>query len=142
MLETDGLSLAATARLDLSDNNLVVDYVSASQLAIVQNWINRAQRRRVERPRHRLLIRPSGSAPYHHPGRHGGGRVPRSLLAPKPTSTACSWTPLPFVVKFTHYGDENFGGRVNFDDYAKIDAGVNKSRERSTQEAPRFNPDG
>jgi hypothetical protein len=29
------------------------------------------------------------------------------------------------LVKYTYYGDANFDGKVNFDDYARIDAGFN-----------------
>jgi hypothetical protein len=32
------------------------------------------------------------------------------------------------LVKYTYYGDTDFNGRVNFDDYVRIDAGFNNHR--------------
>ena len=32
------------------------------------------------------------------------------------------------LVKYTYYGDADFNGIVNFDDYSRIDAGFNNSR--------------
>ena len=40
MIDTDGLTITATGRLDMTDNDLIVDYVGAMQMAVITVLIN------------------------------------------------------------------------------------------------------
>ena len=122
-IDTDLLSMAATAKLDLNDNDMVVDYPTTSVRAAIQALINT--------------------------GRAGGAwtgngitstaaknRVPKNttlgvleasqfktIYGPAATFSGRTIDTTAVLVKYTYYGDADFSGVVTFDDYARTDLG-------------------
>jgi hypothetical protein len=128
LLSVTALSIGDSAALDLNDNDLIVDYPSSSQLGAVQAWINSAR---------------AGGAWT------GPGITSSAARNANPRSTtlgvmeASEYKSIygldshfddeaidstAVLVKYTYYGDTDFNGLVNFDDYSRIDAGFNQHR--------------
>jgi hypothetical protein len=126
------LSVAATARLDLKDNNLILDYADPDPSPL-GTWNGSAY---------------TGVAGLIASGRNGGnwsgsGIVTTSAtgdyttlgLAEAPqvldfsNSITAAWgdqtvDATTVLVKFTYGGDDNADGKINIDDYVHIDQGV------------------
>jgi hypothetical protein len=128
VLVTNALSATGTSKLDLFDNDLIVDYSAASPLAAIQSLINAA--------------------------RSGGTWLGNGLTSTTARTNSSHNTTLgameasdfksiygaaaPFdgqtidttavLVKYTYYGDADFNGKVNFDDYVRTDSGFNNHR--------------
>jgi len=123
VINTQGLNLAGTAKLDLNDNDLLLDYTGATQYASIQAkiasgrngglWngagiISTAAKNRV--PKNTTLGILEGSdfkAFYGAAATFDGQALDTSAI----------------LVKYTWYGDTDFNGVVNFDDYARADSG-------------------
>jgi hypothetical protein len=119
VIDTDGLSIAATGKLDLGDGSLIVDYTSSSPLLAVR----------------------AALASGRNGGAWNGNGINSSLAAVTPTralgyaesSEIFNSFPATFagrqidstavLVRYTRYGDAELNGVVNFDDYARTDAG-------------------
>jgi hypothetical protein len=125
VLVTGALSISSTGVLDLSDNDLILDYTGASPIGAIQDLIAAAR---------------SGGTWL------GGGLTSSSAGANGSHNTtlgaieAADFKALygagaPFdgvaidttavLVKYTWYGDTDFNGAVNFDDYVRTDSGFN-----------------
>jgi hypothetical protein len=124
-LVTRGLTLTGTGTLDLYDNDMILDYTGASPLSTIQGYINTARSggtwlgngitsyyAQTSNPRNKTLGAMEASD-YH--GIYGGG----ATFDGEPIDNSA------VLVKFTYYGDTDFNGRVNFDDYVRIDNGFN-----------------
>jgi hypothetical protein len=119
----NGLSITGSATMDLNDNDLILDYSGASQLAAVQNLINSARSNGTwtgtgltstaakKNLNHNTTLGAMEATDY--AAVHGG-----SFDGISPDATAV-------LVKYTYYGDANFDGTVNFDDYVRTDVGFN-----------------
>ncbi|MBC8108154.1 MAG: autotransporter-associated beta strand repeat-containing protein [Anaerolineae bacterium] len=115
---------APTARFDLADNDAVF---TATPRADVQSYINFAR---------------NGGA-WNQPGlssSSAASSVPKNktlgvlsgaeynALYPGGDFNGFTLTATDVAVKFTYYGDVDFNGVVDFDDYSRIDAGFNNNR--------------
>ena len=127
VIVTKTLSISATGTFDLHDNDLIVDYSGGSPATTVQGWINAAHRRVVDRfwphqygrenasPKNTTLGLLEGSQ---YIGLYGAGAafdgetVDNTMV----------------LVKYTYYGDTDFNGLINFDDYARTDSGFLNNR--------------
>jgi hypothetical protein len=128
VLVTRALTLDPTAKLDLNDNDLIVDYTGASPLPAVQGLINTAR---------------AGGA------WSGNGLTSTAAKNANPKNTALGaieasdWKSLngaaatfdgetidtsAVLIKYTYYGDTDFNGVVDFDDYSRTDSGFNLGR--------------
>ena len=103
---TGSLTLGTTnTSLNLYDNDLIVDYSGASQLAAVQAMINSAR---------------------------ANGWVTNGLTSwtardnPQHSSTLGAMEATDY--KSIYYGDADFSGSVDFDDYVRADGGFNNNR--------------
>ncbi|MBC8108646.1 MAG: pre-peptidase C-terminal domain-containing protein [Anaerolineae bacterium] len=122
---TRALTIAGTGTLDLNDSALVLDYTGATGLTSIQSLINS--------------------------GRAGGAWTGPGLTStaarnasPKNTTLAAieatdyklangaaalfageSVDTSAVLVRYTYYGDSDFNGIVDFDDYSRVDAGFN-----------------
>jgi hypothetical protein len=105
-------------RLDLSDNDLIVDYAGASPLVSVTS----------------LLSTGFNSGSWDGPGIStsaataitGLGILESSAYAAATGMSTFSGQPIDstmLLIKFTYNGDSDLNGLVDFDDYARIDAG-------------------
>ena len=116
----------AGSKLDLNNNDLLIDYSSSSPLVAVQNLIN-AARAGGSWTGDGLT---STSAKDNAQGNTTLGAIESSDFIPLYGSTfhGTAIDSTAVLVKYTYYGDANFDGRVTFDDYTKIDTGFNQHR--------------
>jgi hypothetical protein len=128
VIDTDALTIAATGRLDLTDNDLIVDYVGATQLPIVTALINQGRNGGLWNG-FGITSSAAGANPLSNTtlGRMEGFEydVLYGVAAPFSGRSVDSTAVL---VKYTYYGDTDFNGQVNFDDYARTDAGFSLGR--------------
>jgi T5SS/PEP-CTERM-associated repeat protein len=127
VLVTSSLSIdASDARLDLADNDFVLDYTGATQYPMISSLISTARNggawngpggitssAAASNSSHNTTLGAMNSADFF--SIYGGGAMFDGQTI---DSTAV-------LVKYTFYGDSDFNGRVNFDDYVRIDNGFN-----------------
>jgi hypothetical protein len=115
--------------LDMTDNDMILFYSGASQLSAVQALINSgrnggtwngatgmtssAARDRVPK---NTTLGAMESADY------------KSVFGAGATFDGEALPGNSVLVKYTYYGDTDFNGQVNFDDYSRTDAGFNAAR--------------
>jgi hypothetical protein len=136
------LTIAPTALLDLADNDLLIDANSGSlrtggrgrgggggnTIAEIQAMINSARNggtwdgfgifsssARDASPRNTTLGALLGSE-Y------------QSVYGPAATFNGQAIAPASVLVKYTYYGDADFNGVVNFDDYSRTDNGFSTNK--------------
>jgi hypothetical protein len=126
LLQTNTLNISAGGKLDLQKSDLLLDYSGASPLATVQSLINLARHGGAwdgngitssfarNNALHNTTLGAMEASDYAVV--HGGAY--NNVI---PDATAV-------LVKYTYYGDTDFNGRVNFDDYVRADAGFNGHR--------------
>jgi hypothetical protein len=124
VLVTSGLSLNGSATLDLSDNDMVLEYSGASPYATIAAAIFAA--------RNGGAWNGTGGITSSAAAANGAANTTLGLMesldyslvhggafdGENPDLTA-------LLVKYTYNGDANFSGSVSFDDYVKIDTGFN-----------------
>ncbi len=128
LLVTRAFTIGAAGKLDLRDNSMIVDYASATVLPSVQASINAARANgawtgngltstnaAIANPRNRTLGAMEATD-Y------------KSVYGPSATFAGEAIDSSAVLVKFTYYGDTDFNGLVNFDDYSRTDAGFNQAR--------------
>jgi hypothetical protein len=120
LLQTHDLAIENGSTLDLADNDMLFDYSGPSQLTIVQNLINSARSGGTwtgtgltstaarNNALHNTTLGAIEGSDYPG-GTFNGVNVPSTAV----------------LVKYTYYGDSDFNGVVNFDDYSRTDAGFN-----------------
>jgi hypothetical protein len=118
-------SLAVAGKLDLNDNDFILDYTGPSQLAAVQALINSARNGgdwlgngitssgARTNPSQNTTLGAMEATDYDSV--YGSGAL---FNAVDPDSTAV-------LVKYTYYGDTDFNGSVDGDDYSRTDSGFN-----------------
>jgi hypothetical protein len=121
-LKTDNLSMGATSRLDLKDNDMIV---ANSNYTTIKNLIASARNggswngagvtstvAAAASPKNKTLGTITGTQ-FHQA--QGANQLFNGFTVAN-TDT---------LVKFTYYGDADLNGIVNFDDYSRTDAGFN-----------------
>ena len=140
-VKTASLSVSFPAHLNLNDNDLILDYTGASQLAATQNLINTARAGGAwnglmgvtsftarDNTSHNTTLGAMEATDY------------KAIYGAGATFDGQSIDNDAVLVKYTYYGDANFSGRVTFDDYVKVDTGFNQHRTGWTNGD--FNGDG
>jgi hypothetical protein len=118
----------AGAKLDLNDNDLILDYSGASQLSAIQTLINTARNGGAwDGPG---LTSTSAKNNALHNTTLGAieASTYKSIYGNAALFDGQSIDTTAVLVKYTYYGDTDFNGRVNFDDYVRTDAGFNNHR--------------
>ena len=127
-LVVGGLTIDNTSSLDLNDNDLIVKYSGVSTLPAVQSLINSARAggswigpgltstAAKNSAAHNTGLGAMEAADYE--SIYGNG----ASFAGEPITGSA------VLVKYTYYGDTDFNGVVNFDDYSRIDSGFNNGR--------------
>jgi hypothetical protein len=114
------LSVAAPAALDLTDNDLVVTNGSVTQIS---NLIAQARHGGAwDQPG---ITSSTARAQANHATTLGVLSGAEYLGANGATFDDFDVAASDVLVKYTWYGDSDFNGRVNFDDYVRIDNGFN-----------------
>jgi hypothetical protein len=119
------LTISSGSTLELNDNNLLLDYTGTSQLAAVQSLINTA----------RAGGAWTGNGLTSSAARNSAAHNTTLGLLEANEFQSIYGTTAPFdgealdttalLVKYTYYGDADFNGKVNFDDYVRTDNGFN-----------------
>jgi hypothetical protein len=123
VIDTDLLTIAATGKLDLNDNDMIVDYPTSTVRVAIQNLINSgraggawtgngitstAAKTRVPKNTTLGVLEASQFKALYGAGATFSGRTIDTTAV---------------LVKYTYYGDADFNGTVNFDDYSHTDLG-------------------
>jgi acrosin len=125
VIDTDALTVAATGKLDLTDNDLIVDYAGASQLAVVQVLINLGRNGGAWNGNG--ITSSAAAANAQHNTTLGAMEASefQSIYGVGATFDGRIIDSSAVLVKYTYYGDADFNGQVNFDDYVRTDNGFN-----------------
>ena len=128
VLVTNTLSINATGKLDMFDNDMIVDYTGGSQLSAVQALINQGRSGGTWAGNGIT----STSAKTASPTNKTLGAIEatqyKSVYGPAAQFDGQTIDNSAVLVKFTYYGDTDFNGVVNFDDYARTDTGFSANR--------------
>jgi hypothetical protein len=126
VLFTKGLLLASGAMLDLTNTDMVLDYAGTSPITSVQNLIRSASNGGLWNGTTGIT---STSAASVNPKNKGLGAMEasdyKSIYGANATFHGQAIDTTAVLVKYTYYGDANFSGSVNFDDYVRTDVGFN-----------------
>ena len=121
-------SLAVTGKLDLNDNDLILDYTGGTQLPAVQALIVAARAGGAwtgngitstaakDAPQQNTMLGLLEATEYKSV--HGAN----ATFGGQPIDNSA------VLVKYTYYGDTDFNGAVDFDDYVRLDSGFNGNR--------------
>jgi hypothetical protein len=128
-VKTTSLAVNFPGHLNLNDNDLILDYSGASQLAAIQNLINQARAGGAwngsfgitsfaarENVQHSTTLGAMEATDY------------KSIYGAGATFDGQAIDNTAVLVKYTWYGDTDFNGKVNFDDYVRTDGGFNNHR--------------
>jgi hypothetical protein len=128
VLTLTSLNLTGSGTLDLNDNDLILDYSAASPSLAVNNLIRSARNggawngagltstfARNATPRNTTLGLMEATD-------FKGINGPAATFDGQPIDNTA------VLVEYTYYGDANFSGTVNFDDYVHVDVGFNTHR--------------
>ncbi|MBC8105140.1 MAG: hypothetical protein H7Z14_01000 [Anaerolineae bacterium] len=119
---------AAQAFLDINEHALIVDYTGSSPLNFIKSAVVTARNggawdgfgitssAAATHPTHSTTLGLLEGAEY------------RSIYGPSAVFEGEPIDDTSVLVKYTYYGDTDFNGIVDFDDYARIDSGFNNDR--------------
>jgi hypothetical protein len=123
------LSILSGATLDLDNHNLILDYAGeSSPLAGVADQIRTARNGGTwtgagitstsarNNPLHNTTLGAMESSDF------------KSIYGDAATFDGETIDATAVLIKYTYYGDTDFNGQVNFDDYSRTDAGFNNNR--------------
>ncbi|MBC8108517.1 MAG: hypothetical protein H7Z14_18170 [Anaerolineae bacterium] len=128
VIDTAGLTIAATGKLDLTDNDMIVDYAGATQIGVINALIVLGRNGGAWNG-NGITSSAAQSNPLHNTtlGRLEGSEYDvlygAGFLFSGRAADATS-----VLVKYTYYGDTDYNGVVDFDDYSRVDAGFNGNR--------------
>ena len=121
-------SMSIGGLLDLNDNDLVLDYTGVSQASSVQSHINSGRNGGDWLGTTGITSTEARNA---NPRITTLGAIEASdfknIYGPAATFSGATIDPTAVLVKYTYYGDADFNGAVNFDDYGRIDNGFGNS---------------
>jgi carboxypeptidase D len=130
LLVLNALTVNGNGTLDLFDNDLIVDYAGASALDAIQAEINAARAGGTWTGNGIT----STSARNANPRNTTLGAMEatdyKSVYGASAAFDAQAIDDTAVLVKYTYYGDTDFNGRVNFDDYVHTDSGFNNHQSR------------
>ena len=129
-ITTGSLSVGSSASyLNLFNNDLIVDYTGASQLAAVQALINQVRAGGAwngafgihswtarDNPQHSTTLGAMEATDY------------KSIYGAGAAFNGQAIDNTAILIKYTYYGDADFSGVVDFDDYVRADSGFNNNR--------------
>jgi hypothetical protein len=125
VLKVGALTVNGASKLDLNDNDLIVDYSGTSPRGGIQTFINTARANGAwtgsgitstsarNNAQHNTTLGALEATEY------------KSLYGQSATFDGQVIDNSAILVKYTYYGDTDFNGRVNFDDYVRTDNGFN-----------------
>jgi hypothetical protein len=126
VLSTRTLLLAGGAKLDLTNNDMILDYTGTSPLANIVTMIGSARNGGSWNGTTGIT---SSTAAAANPKNTTLGTMEasdyKSIYGASATFDGQAIDATAVLVKYTYYGDADFNGKVNFDDYVRTDSGFN-----------------
>jgi hypothetical protein len=125
-VNTRSLSIDPGAKLDLTDNDMILDYTTASQLAVVQALIN-AARHGGAWDRTGLTSSTAAANPSHNTtlGAMEASDY-KAIYGTFATFDGTATDTSAVLVKYTYYGDADFSGSVDATDETRAQNGLNQ----------------
>jgi hypothetical protein len=125
VLVTNALSINPTGKLDLFDNDMIVEYSGGTPFTTIRNLLNQGRNNGAWNG-NGITSTTAGANPADnttqgilegsdYDGIYGAGA---SFSGQSPDATS-------ILIKYTYYGDADYNGSVDFDDYVRTDAGFN-----------------
>jgi hypothetical protein len=130
LIDTQVLTFSPTAaRLDLNDNDLIIDYTGASPQATIRSLINAGRHNGAWDGTVGITSSTARSNPNHHTTLGMLEAVEfRGIYGTLANFDNQTIDNSSLLIKYTYYGDTDFNGKVNFDDYVRTDNGFNNHR--------------
>jgi hypothetical protein len=130
VLVTKALSISgANGKLDMNDNDMIFDYSGATPIAAVQALINAARNNGNWLGTTGITSTAAKNNAQHNTSlgliEATDFKIVYGAAAPFDGQTIDTTA---LLMKYTYYGDTDFNGKVNFDDYVRTDAGFNNHR--------------
>jgi hypothetical protein len=129
VLSTRTLLLAGGAKLDLTNNDMILDYTGASPLANVVSMIGSARNGGSWNGTTGIT---SSTAAAANPKNTTLGTMEatdyKAIYGASATFDGQAIDTTAVLIKYTWYGDADFNGKVNFDDYVRTDSGFNNHK--------------
>jgi hypothetical protein len=124
-LQTASLSIVGSGKLDLNDNDLIVDYSGATPFTQVRQWVIDG---------YSTTINPAKSGIVSSTSQADGGKTILAVFDTALTG-ASDWPPgsgnttdsTTVIGKYTWFGDVNLDGQVTGDDYTVVDTHLDTS---------------
>jgi hypothetical protein len=128
VLRVGSFAMAPTARLDLNDNDMIVDYGTTSPLPAIQSLVNAARNNGAWNVDGLTSSAAAGNVKRTTTLGAMEASEYRSIYGATAKFAGESIGSNAVLVKYTYYGDANLSGTVNFDDYVKVDTGFSGKR--------------
>ncbi|MBC8108187.1 MAG: hypothetical protein H7Z14_16495 [Anaerolineae bacterium] len=129
VIVTKSLSIPATGRLDIFDNAMIVDYdAPTSPLIAVQGLISSARSSGTWTGNGLTSDKAKNANPKNTTLGTMEATEFKALYTPTTLFAGETIDTTAVLVKYAYYGDVDFNGVVDFDDYSRIDAGFNNNR--------------
>jgi hypothetical protein len=119
LLAVSSLGISSPGALNLTNNNLLVDYSGATTISSIESLVRNGRlfsSTAQTNPLHNTTVGVIESADY------------RSIYGATAPFAGATIDDTAVLVKYTYFGDTDFNGTVNFDDYSRTDAGFNAGR--------------
>src|SRR5262249_45461842 len=124
-LVTNSVAINPQGRLNLNNNDYVIQYSGASPMPTVQGWINTDRAggswngydltslSARDKPKHNTTLGAMEATEY------------KSIFGQNALFNGLAINDPSILIKYTYYGDADFSGSVDFDDFVRADAGFN-----------------
>ncbi|MBC8108128.1 MAG: hypothetical protein H7Z14_16195, partial [Anaerolineae bacterium] len=127
-LRVTSINLTGSALLDLNDNAMILDYATKSSLAAVQSLINAARNGGTWTGPGITSTTAKNASPANTTLAAIESSEFKSLYGPKALFAGEVVDATAVLLKYSYYGDTDFNGIVDFDDYSRIDQGFENNR--------------
>ncbi|CAN5487120.1 hypothetical protein BH09PLA1_BH09PLA1_05670 [soil metagenome] len=117
----------AGGKINLTNNDLILDYTGGSRSSFVQSMINGGRNGGLWNGLG-ITTSAASAAPKNTTLGVMEATEFQSIYGPTAKFAGQTLDATMVLVKYTYYGDADFNGVVNFDDYSRIDAGFNGNR--------------
>jgi Ca2+-binding RTX toxin-like protein len=125
VLTVSSLVLAGSGTLDLNDNDLILDYTGNSPLSGVGSLLQHARNGGAWNGAGLTSTFARNATPHNTTLGLMEATDFKAINGPAATFDGQAIDDTAVLVKYTYYGDADFNGKVNFDDYVRIDRGFN-----------------
>jgi hypothetical protein len=128
VLVTNSLTITGTGRVDLFNNQAIINYSGASPMNAIEAYIVAARNGGAWTGNGIT----SSNARIDDPKNTGIGAIEATdfftVYGAGAQFAGQNIDDTALLLKYTYYGDTDFNGQVNFDDYSRTDAGFNAAR--------------